>query len=84
LSETGAHDTRFKLFELSHPRRSEWGFCWRSTARPLCSIEFERNVVEGRLTIHVRHVQHSWIVIVGPDAHAKLLVVVTVYEVSND
>ncbi len=45
---------------------------------------FEPNVVEGRFMIHVRHRQHPWIVIVEPDADAKLLVVVTVYEVSND
>ena len=44
--------------------------------------EFEANVVEGRFMIHVRHLQSSWIVIVEPDAQAKLLVVVTVYEVS--
>ncbi len=45
---------------------------------------FDRNVVEGRFMIHVRHLQKPWIVIVEPDADAKLLVVVTVYEVSND
>jgi hypothetical protein len=33
--------------------------------------------------IHVRHLQHPWSVIVKPDADAKLLVVVTVYEVSQ-
>ena len=33
--------------------------------------------------IHVLHLQHQWIVIVEPDADAKLLVVVTVYEVSE-
>lgn len=44
---------------------------------------FELNVVEGRFTNHVRHRQHPWIVIVEPDADAKLLVVVTVYEVSE-
>lgn len=33
--------------------------------------------------IQVRHLQHPWIVIVEPDAEAKLLVVVTVYEVSE-
>jgi hypothetical protein len=30
-----------------------------------------------------RHLQRPWIVIVEPDADAKLLVVVTVYEVSK-
>ena len=44
---------------------------------------FEPNVVEGRFMTQVRHRQHSWIVIVEPDADAKLLVVVTVYEVSE-
>jgi hypothetical protein len=33
--------------------------------------------------IHVRHLQHPWIVIVEADVDAKLLVVVTVYEVSK-
>jgi hypothetical protein len=33
--------------------------------------------------IHVRHQRHPWIVLVEPDADAKLLVVVTVYEVSE-
>ena len=33
--------------------------------------------------IHVRHLHRPWIVIVEPDAEAKLLVVVTVYEVSQ-
>lgn len=43
----------------------------------------EPNVVEGRFMIHVRHAQRPWIVIVEPDADEKLLVVVTVYEVSE-
>jgi hypothetical protein len=34
--------------------------------------------------VYGRHLQKPWIVIVEPDADAKLLVVVTVYEVSND
>jgi hypothetical protein len=33
--------------------------------------------------IHVRHLQSPWIVIVEPDADAKVLVVVTVYGVSE-
>jgi hypothetical protein len=33
--------------------------------------------------IHTRRAQSPWIVIVEPDAEAKLLVVVTVYEVSQ-
>jgi hypothetical protein len=32
---------------------------------------------------HVRHLQHPWTVIAEPDADAKLLVVVTAYEVSE-
>ena len=39
-------------------------------------------VVEGRFMIHVVHRQRPWIVIVEPDIDAKLLVVVTPYEVS--
>jgi len=41
------------------------------------------NVVESRFMIDVRHLQRPWIVIVEPDTDAKLLVVVTVYEVSQ-
>jgi hypothetical protein len=44
---------------------------------------FDPNVVEGRFMVHVRHLEKPWIVIVEPDAGAKLLVVVTVYEVSQ-
>ena len=44
---------------------------------------FEPNVVEGRFMIPVRHLHSPWIVIVEPDAEVKLLVVVTVYEVSQ-
>ena len=44
---------------------------------------FEPNVVEGRFMIHTRRLQSPWVVIVEPDADAKLLVVVTVYEVSQ-
>ena len=43
---------------------------------------FEHNVVEGRFMIHARHLQHPWIVIVEPDADAKLLVE-PVYEVAE-
>jgi hypothetical protein len=45
---------------------------------------FEPSVVEGRFMIHVRHDQRPWIVIVEPDVDAKVLLIVTVYEVSND
>ncbi len=44
---------------------------------------FEPSVVEGRFMIHARHAQRPWIVIVEPDAGVNLLVVVTVYEVSE-
>jgi hypothetical protein len=40
-------------------------------------------VVEGRFMIHTQHGQSPWVVIVEPDADATLLVVVTVYEVSQ-
>ncbi|MEO5742448.1 MAG: hypothetical protein ABIS29_17820 [Vicinamibacterales bacterium] len=45
---------------------------------------FEPNVVEGRFMVYLRHLQRPWILIVEPDADAKLLVVVPVYGVSND
>lgn len=41
------------------------------------------NVVEGRFMIDVRRQTRPWIVIVEPDAEARLLVVVTAYEVSE-
>jgi hypothetical protein len=44
---------------------------------------FVPNIVEGRFMIDVRHRQNPWIVIVEPDLDARLLVVVTVYEVSE-
>jgi hypothetical protein len=44
---------------------------------------FEPNVVEGRFMIHTQRGQDRWVVIVEPDGEAKLLVVVTVYEVSQ-
>ena len=44
---------------------------------------FEPSVVEGRFMIHTFHEEHPWIVIVEPDVQAKLLVVVTPYEVSK-
>jgi uncharacterized protein DUF4258 len=44
---------------------------------------FEPSVVEGRFMIHVARDNRPWIVIVEPDADASLLVVVTVYEVSE-
>ena len=47
------------------------------------ATRYEPSVVEGRFMIHVAHQQHSWIVFVEPDVDAKLLVVVTPYEVSQ-
>ena len=44
---------------------------------------FEASVVEGRFMVQTRRGQSPWIVIVEPDAEATLLVVVTVYEVSQ-
>lgn len=44
---------------------------------------FEASVVEGRFMIHTHRGQSPWVVIVEPDAEARLLVVVTVYEVSQ-
>jgi hypothetical protein len=44
---------------------------------------FEASVVEGRFMIQARRGQSLWVVIVEPDAEARLLVVVTVYEVSQ-
>jgi hypothetical protein len=47
------------------------------------ATSFEPNVVEGRFIIPVRHLQRPWIALVEPDADEKLLIVVTVYEVSE-
>lgn len=47
------------------------------------SAGFQPSAVEGRFMIHVRYRQHPWVVVVEPDADAELLVVVTVYEVSE-
>jgi hypothetical protein len=44
---------------------------------------FEASVVEGRFMIRTQRGQGPWVVIVEPDAEARLLVVVTVYEVSQ-
>ena len=43
----------------------------------------EPSVVAGRFMIHAVHMHRPWIVIVEPDVDAKLLVVVTPYEVSE-
>ena len=50
--------------------------CWNE-------LPCEPSVVEGRFMIHAMHKSHPWIVIVEPDVDAKLLVVVTPYEVSK-
>ena len=47
------------------------------------ATSFEPNAVEGRFMIHVRYLQRPWIATVEPEADDKLLVVVTVYEVSE-
>ena len=44
---------------------------------------FEASVVESRFMIQTQRGQRPWVVIVEPDAEARLLVVVTVYEVSQ-
>jgi hypothetical protein len=44
---------------------------------------FDASVVEGRFMIHTERGQGPWAVIVEPDAEARLVVVVTVYEVSQ-
>ena len=44
---------------------------------------FEPSVVEGRFMISASRGSRPWIVIVEPDSEAQLLVVVTVYEVSE-
>jgi len=47
------------------------------------ATEFEPSIVEARFMIHAHHAQRPWVVIVEPDADVNLLVVVTVYEVSE-
>ena len=47
------------------------------------ATRYEPSVVEGRFMIHAVYQQRPWIVIVEPDVDAKLLVVVTPYEVSQ-
>ena len=44
---------------------------------------FEPSVVEGRFMVHVAKDNRPWIVVVEPDSDASVLVVVTVYEVSE-
>jgi hypothetical protein len=47
------------------------------------ATRYEPSVVVGRFMIHAVHMHRPWIVIVEPDLDAKLLVVVTPYEVSE-
>lgn len=47
------------------------------------ATRYEASVVEGRFMIHATHERRPWIVIVEPDIDARLLVVVTPYEVSE-
>jgi hypothetical protein len=49
----------------------------------LRATRYEPSVVEGRFMIHAVHMHRPWIVIIEPDVDAKLLVVVTPYEVSE-
>jgi hypothetical protein len=44
---------------------------------------YESSVVEGRFMIHVAHRRRPWIIVVEPDVDAKVLVIVTSYEVSQ-
>lgn len=47
------------------------------------AVGYEASVVEGRFMIPAVHSKQPWNVIVEPDLNARLLVVVTVYEVSR-
>jgi len=44
---------------------------------------FRPSAIEERFVVDVHHQTRAWIVIVEPDDEARLLVVVTVYEVSE-
>ena len=44
---------------------------------------FRPSIVEGRFLVEVSHKGRPWIVVVEPDADGLVLVVVTVYEVSE-
>jgi hypothetical protein len=44
---------------------------------------FEASVVDGRFMIQTLRGHSAWVAIVEPDAEARVLVVVTVYEVSQ-
>jgi hypothetical protein len=47
------------------------------------AVDFQPSVAEGRFLIQVRHAQRPWIAVVEPDVDARLLVIVTVCEVSE-
>lgn len=47
------------------------------------ATRYEPTVVAGRFMIHATHNHRPWIVIVEPDVDARLLIVVTPYEVSE-
>lgn len=47
------------------------------------AAHLEPSVVEGRFMVYTRHTRHPWIVIVEPDHDSTLLIVVTMYEVSE-
>jgi Domain of unknown function (DUF4258) len=47
------------------------------------AIAFEPSIVEGRFMIPARHQNRPWMVIVEPDPDSRVLVIVTVYEVSE-
>jgi Domain of unknown function (DUF4258) len=76
-------------WELSFTSHAEMRMEQRGVAEVEVRIMLERatgfrpNGVEGRFMIDGRHQGRPWIVIVEPDGEAKLLVVVTVYEVSE-
>ena len=67
--------------ELRMTQRSVTEVDVRAMLEP--ATTYEPSVVEGRFMIHTVHKRRSWIVIVEPDPHATLLVVVTPYEVSE-
>src|SRR5712691_8866411 len=72
---------------IHRSRGAPYGATWcDGSGRPSLlerATRYEPSVVEGRFMIHSVHLQRPWIVIVEPDVDAKLLVVVTPYEVSQ-
>ena len=66
------------------PTFPEW-WTWDLSFTSHAELRMEqRGVTEVEVrAIPVRHQQRPWMVIVEPDADARLLVVVTVYEVSE-